>query len=321
MCLLIITETTPTGEESIISEELLRDAYLGNHDGWGYSVKLGSDPELYLKKGFNIEELVDDVKKIQAGYPRSKLCVHLRLRTSGEISTLNCHPFSLGTSGIVMYHNGVFPHSKESGEQSDTAWLASEITPWIEGAKSKIIGSDLFKAFLEQWIGDSRVAFHDASTGQVYIYKKATGYYFESNWVSNHYAFSLWRKSEPYYKNTYTPYKHAANAFTNPPALPPGKPEKDLKIPLTTNIGSKLSLDERIALIEKEWEESVRANTTVVTSTDIKDPDPDPDPDYSDIDFDELVQMEYENLLDVCIKNPDAVATTLYMAGQVLLND
>lgn len=188
MCLII---SSP--ENAQIREAVLRDAFVSNHDGWGLMYHLPEENRVHVERGFELPALIEAVNEAQS-QPRHIL-VHMRMATHGVVSLENTHPFELGTSGIYMMHNGVIPGYHDA-VKSDTRLFCEKITNLAETAPNA-----LHDDYVKEWLGGvvrSKLAFMTPTGAIDYIGEVDQWIEFEGNYMSNTYAWTLWRGAGGY---------------------------------------------------------------------------------------------------------------------------
>jgi len=162
---------------------LLQDAFIKNSDGWG--IMYAESGKIFTSKGFSLDDLIDNVAELQA---QRQIFVHLRMRTHGNISYENLHPFQV-TEDICLMHNGIIDIST-SKQESDTSAFVRMIRPMIE-VNPHLIFDQGWLNLVSTFIGTSRVVFLHSS-GKYSIVGRDKGIQWQGLWCSNTYAWSLW---------------------------------------------------------------------------------------------------------------------------------
>lgn len=165
-------------EEKIISKETLARCFKANPDGAGYMYS--ADGKLHMKKGFfNFDDFYNEYVKDE----EHQCLIHFRIKTHGEISVENCHPFII-TNNIGFIHNGIIS-GYGSATQSDTLLFNEEILkPIVTTYGKKSLWSAHFKKLIEAAIGYSKLVFL-TSSGESIIYNEQKGEWDEGVWYSN----------------------------------------------------------------------------------------------------------------------------------------
>jgi hypothetical protein len=171
----------------------IKDFYENNPDGFG-----AIDPTTGT-----VEKLPGgDVKRIWRLYKEQyagKHCIlHFRLATSGAHDLANVHPFNVGKTDWVLFHNGVLSndlwgqHTKgKKDSRNDTRiYIDHYIKPLITaGVHPK---SDLFKDLVGRDIGhNNKFILVNRKTAEIVCVNRSSGIYvaeFNGSWMSNTYA-------------------------------------------------------------------------------------------------------------------------------------
>jgi len=185
----------PAGKK--IDKETLKACFQANPDGAGFAWFNGK--QIVLSKGyFNFDDWARQVKKIPVEAPA---LLHARIRTHGETSAANCHPFPVSAnpkaletqdcvikSGFVAIHNGIISGMKAANgvdiKHSDTMqFIAQILAPFIKKFDPM---KGLGYRIVDQLIDGSRFALMEAHNGNVALYgdwdnDEKTGLYFSNN--------------------------------------------------------------------------------------------------------------------------------------------
>ena len=178
MCLII------QGSKSSIGKDILADAYDSNQDGWGimYSYR----QKLKVTRGFTLENLYRALEKV----PDVEIFVHLRMRTHGDISRGNLHPYRV-TNDLYLMHNGIVNDvHRPYSSWSDTKAVVALITPLVKSNPLLIFTPGFQKLFEPISKGSRFVFLH--SSGRHLIFNRNQGIKYQDLWCSNTYAWSLW---------------------------------------------------------------------------------------------------------------------------------
>ena len=175
MCLAILKPAKVS-----IPTQNLRNGWIANPDGAGYAyVHKG---KVVVKKGYS--KLQDFLKDIEADFKvhkASPFLIHFRIRSMGDKSTGNTHPFPV--KGGVMIHNGTINGTGatyQTGE-SDTCLFAKKFSENL--SVDFVMGN---KAELTEALGTwNKLAFlYD--NGQTVIVNESAGVWRDDVWYSNH---------------------------------------------------------------------------------------------------------------------------------------
>jgi hypothetical protein len=180
MCLII------QGSKSSIGKDILADAYDSNQDGWGimYSYR----QKLKVTRGFTLENLYRALEKV----PDVEIFVHLRMRTHGDISQGNLHPYRV-TNDLYLMHNGIADVHRPYSSWSDTKAVVALITPLVK-SNPLVIFTPGFQKLFEPISKGSRFVFLHSS-GRHLIFNRNQGIEYQDLWCSNTYAWSLWKSN------------------------------------------------------------------------------------------------------------------------------
>lgn len=199
MCILIHQTRGVT-----LSDDVIRDCYIRNTHGFGYILKNGK-----TEKGIYT---IDEILQIYKNKLAKKECfIHMRMRTHGDISRENCHPYPINNGGQLM-HNGVMPEALnlKISKRSDTYHFAQKFLRNID-----ILHDENYRELLGAAIGSSNklAIFID---DKFYIINKQHGYMHFGAWFSNHYAWSAWQdKSDFTYKTRYNYARYQPTLIKN----------------------------------------------------------------------------------------------------------
>lgn len=186
MCVII---HKPAGKE--IAEKDIISAARRNSHGFGY---MYFDPETKQivtdKMLFDKPEDLFEIFKSQVKY---EVCYHFRIKTHGDISKDNCHPFRIlskkdNGQDLFFMHNGVINKVKEEGNESDTRAFNRQFLRPILKSRSKFLKAEPFKRLVEEFIGSSKLVFM-TGTGEVIKFNEKLGAMHDGMWVSNSYSF------------------------------------------------------------------------------------------------------------------------------------
>lgn len=116
MCVAIVQKIG-----AVIDNRNLYEGWISNKDGGGFAYVDRNTNKVVIKSGFL------EYNKFQKAYEaavlehgdQSPMLVHMRIRTSGDVSEKNCHPFRI--RGGALIHNGIMftPTGTLAGRASD----------------------------------------------------------------------------------------------------------------------------------------------------------------------------------------------------------
>lgn len=177
MCLLVYC---PKGKK--VKKEWLEEGFKSNPHGAGMAWNAaGTGRVWYVKELMSFEGFE---KAMEGITDESPMLIHFRVASVGKRIPENTHPFTLGTSGWVMAHNGTISGMEVQGDESDTSAFARDImTPLMENNPQQIFDKDTQKT-LEDRIGGSKVLLFGPS-GNAVILNQSLGHWRDEIWFSN----------------------------------------------------------------------------------------------------------------------------------------
>ena len=192
MCLLL----TRKGDASSLDDAWLRDFYKRNDDGFGFMYSV--ENRMYVDKSLGkVEEFIEKWRELEAR--RVDFVAHLRMRTHGDISLENCHPYLVldGTHGVEMWmmHNGILSNGNTKDTSKSDTWhfINDYMRPLLDpglGGNPDLIYNPVFKAILGSAIGGSNKLIFLDNQGRLATINKSSGKEWNGMWLSNTYAWS-----------------------------------------------------------------------------------------------------------------------------------
>lgn len=214
MCLLLSRK----GGSPELNEAWLKDFFTKNDDGFGFMYAL--DGKLHVDKSLGkVGEFVDKWRQLEA-LGHDFVC-HLRMRTHGDISLENCHPYQVldGSHGIEMWmaHNGVLSNGNSSDTTKSDTWhfIKDYLRPLLDpavGGNPDLIYTPQFKAILGSAIGGSNKLIFLDNLGRLSTINKPSGREWNGMWLSNTYAWSASDAKDE--KSLPIPYKYGRGGTT-----------------------------------------------------------------------------------------------------------
>ena len=194
MCILI--HHTP---ETSFSDEVLRDFYSHNPDGFG--VMFGDGKKIHVTKSLgSVEETIALYRDICEG---RECIIHYRMKTHGNIDTANCHPYRI-TDDLWLAHNGILSASNPiNPAMSDTWHMIEYILRPIAERDVGLLFTDDFQTYLGDLIGSGNKFALCHADGRIAVINREAGVEHFGAWLSNTYA---WSTTKFGYKTKYTPY-------------------------------------------------------------------------------------------------------------------
>lgn len=165
-------------KDMIIAKANLAQCFKSNPDGAGFLVS--KNKRLIMKKGFfTFDEFYEAYEK----YADEQALIHFRIRTHGNLSKDNCHPFMIN-SGLGFIHNGVIS-GFGVGDVSDTSHFNNSIfKPLVDKYGNQVIFEPAIQNLVEDRIGYSKLAFLDRH-GNHKIFNEIKGVWDDGIWYSN----------------------------------------------------------------------------------------------------------------------------------------
>lgn len=166
MCVIIEKKA-----EHRLSDAEIRQFSARNKDGWGIMF-LGDDGLPVAMRGLTMEAFALAYENVA-----EKECfIHFRLKTHGEISEENCHPYKV-TDDVYLMHNGVIRIDQNTDKNLSDSWHFATLIlkPLLEGAKdpAQMLRSPAVKFLIEELLGTgNRVVVLDKN-GPVLFNEKA----------------------------------------------------------------------------------------------------------------------------------------------------
>lgn len=189
MCLLI---HKPAAVQ--FTEEELRDFYTRNSDGYGVMYAEGGTLH-YAKELGSVEQWLSFYGK----HAHREMCIHLRMRTHGDVDLENCHPYPVfgfpgsptASTGLALMHNGILSTGNSADtKRSDTWHYIRDYLHVILKGEPAFFRTRRFKDLIGKHIGgNNRFALMDGE-GHVTIINRDTGVEYKGAWLSNTYAWS-----------------------------------------------------------------------------------------------------------------------------------
>ena len=180
MCVAILSKPN-----SIIPEPRLAQGWKANSDGGGFAY-VNEDNKVVIEKGFmEYEPFRDSYMKAAGRYAEtSPMLVHLRIRTSGNTSPANCHPFHIKDGAMI--HNGIMftPTGDRAGSahdrKSDTRVFAEALYNILKLEHVKNAAKELRSA-----IGYGNKLAFLYNNKEYFILGESDGYWLNDIWYSN----------------------------------------------------------------------------------------------------------------------------------------
>jgi glutamine amidotransferase len=190
-------------EEKRISEETLKECFKNNSDGCGFayiSESYTGHRKIKIKKSMTFEGFLKQYRRAIKVQPDSPFLIHFRIKTHGEISTYNCHPFRIDNEHVFI-HNGILKDVTPKGKDSDTQAFNKEV---LQGLPKGWMRSEAISKLIESFISTNKIVVMNID-GDVRFYNEAAGNWKDGVWYSN--TSYKPRRSYSYYRYSNTNYK------------------------------------------------------------------------------------------------------------------
>lgn len=182
MCILI--HHTP---ETVFTDEVLRDFYDSNSDGFGAC--WGDGEKVHVLKHVGS---VEDIITLYNDHVRGKECIiHFRMKTHGDIDYENCHPYHI-TDNLWLAHNGVLSTGNVADTTKSDTWhyIRNYLRPMVEKYGEDALFDPQIQAFLGSHIGTGNKFGIVHSDGRIAVINRSQGVNHFGAWLSNTYAWS-----------------------------------------------------------------------------------------------------------------------------------
>lgn len=193
MCILI--HHTP---ETTFTEEVLRDFYTNNSDGFGAC--WGDGEKVHVLKHVGS---VEDIITLYNDHVKGKECIiHFRMKTHGDIDYENCHPYHI-TDNLWLAHNGILSTGNVADITKSDTWhyIRNYIRPMVEKYGEDALFDPQIQQFLGSHIGTGNKFGIVHSDGRIAVINRGQGVNHFNAWLSNTYA---WSTKKFGYGTTYT---------------------------------------------------------------------------------------------------------------------
>lgn len=167
-----------------ISEEYLRNAWQGNSDGAGFAFVRSN--KVVIEKGFmGVKDFLAAYDAAYKANKRSPFLIHFRIRTQGDKSQDNTHPFPIKNGALI--HNGGLDGTGAAYHvgKSDTCLFAERLADKLSYDAVSARVKELSDA-----VGYNKLAMlYD--NGKHVILNEGAGHWHNDVWFSNHsYSYS-----------------------------------------------------------------------------------------------------------------------------------
>lgn len=173
MCIAILKPA-----DRVISEEILQACNEHNNDGAGFMY--AENDQLHVQKGFfRFDDFMEAYKK----HENKKCVLHFRIKTHGDLSEDNCHPFNVSDK-LAFVHNGIIKIEETNKKYSDTWHFNEKIVKPLYKDNQGFLKKVYVKELLSGFIGYSKLIFMD-NKGRSTIVNADKGEWSNGVWYSN----------------------------------------------------------------------------------------------------------------------------------------
>lgn len=162
--------------------EELATCFKNNPDGAGFAY-VDENHEIQIEKYMHFGEFAPAYLEKEALYPESPFLIHFRIRTHGETSLINCHPFQINED-MAFIHNGTIKGVPDDKVLSDTQMFNQHVLQKLpEGWED----SEGVKTMIEEFISWSKLVVLHRDKGLI-IYNESKGNWNKDKtvWYSNY---------------------------------------------------------------------------------------------------------------------------------------
>lgn len=174
MCVII---AKPKGK--IVPENYIREAWKCNRDGGGFAFVNNGNIKI-IKVLKSVDNFITSYRKHIENEEEKAILLHFRIKTHGEVSIKNTHPFYVHQN-LAFAHNGIIGSHSHNREISDTLEFRDEVLKQLPKDFYKNNG---MKKLIESYINYSKLAFLD-SNEDLYIFNEEKGSWEDGIWYSN----------------------------------------------------------------------------------------------------------------------------------------
>jgi len=183
MCVVILKP-----KNIVISKDTLNKCWQANQHGGGFA--FAHNGKIALFKSLDKKDFMKKLLSSMSRFPQENFIIHFRIRTSGNISMANIHPFVINKNNVFA-HNGHISGFPNHAKISDTRFfqkaILSEMKLDIENKAqmsliSMAIGQNNLMAFLN-------------SSGKYSLANEESGTWESGSWFSN----MFWQPYKSYY--------------------------------------------------------------------------------------------------------------------------
>ncbi len=220
-----------------------------NPDGFGYMYYDPAQQRVISGRTLFKEpsELFETIKSLE----KYHTVFHFRIRTVGDVSVKNCHPFKIldkqkHGQDLYFMHNGTISGLKEENNESDTACFARVILKPILKSCKRLLWENSLQLLISGFIGSSRLIFMD-NKGHTLTFNKDKGTTYKGMWVSNDRPFE-----EPKQVYNYSKYHYDDDLGSYWSKYEKKEEAEKNKIQSVTALGTTLHLNDTVVVFNTE---------------------------------------------------------------------
>lgn len=181
MTKLCIAIYKPVG--AVVTDNQLEESCINNPDGFGFCY-INTDhlgvKRMIIKKSMDQEVFMRQLRRAERTSPESPFLIHCRIRTHGETTVFNCHPFAIDDEHAFI-HNGIIRGVRTDPRKSDTQIFNEDV---LQRLPENWMFSDGVKTLIEEFIGYNKIVAMDID-GNVSIFNESKGEWKDDVWFSN----------------------------------------------------------------------------------------------------------------------------------------
>ena len=157
-----------------------QNGFNANRDGWGFAVP--DNGRVLIRKDLST---FADFRTAFEPYSDRDALIHFRIKSAGEISKRNCHPFRI-SQDMAMIHNGTIPIACNLIKaKSDTWHFVKQVLRPMHESDPRFCWNPGSQFIAEQYLGTNKVAYLTAA-GEFCVWNKHLGTETDDgHWYSN----------------------------------------------------------------------------------------------------------------------------------------
>ncbi len=165
-----------------LKKEILERCYKANGDGCGFAFPMDGRVEI-VKGRMEFEEFWNRLDAIQ-NQGEFPMLAHFRIRSAGDISDENCHPFRINDQHALIHNGTIWDFNAANSKVSDTAVFCHNILKPLFQDYPDFFKTKYGHHLIEKTIGVSRIIILNAQ-GEYVIFNESGGEWDDNVWYSN----------------------------------------------------------------------------------------------------------------------------------------